>query len=376
VDYEPTRTPQGVTEALKANGLLGKPIGIYRIVAKSELPSPVWQGRIRRVSRHLQLQDEVTGLSLNLREVRSTLKEVTAALSFGAYGIVLDVRLPTRKSQIGEPHLIKNLGVFPADLNNRRYFSHLEIHGQADEGAWDPRTINLRVHQDLRRDIARALADPEQAGGGTMSFQGGNSWIEIYANRLDRLKAAIDALRMSLQLRADDIESVFHEVINRHPLLLDVYGICESKPRFIYPPGKSSPIGKTSLEPDFLITYPNQSYKLVEIERPSKLVATAQGQPRSEVSQAVFQTAEWKHYIKTHYQEMHSRYPGIQSNCKTAVIMSRTNQQGFKSIEEISAYKGLMMEQFNLDEFFTYDDLYDRACAVYALLSGLSPYVT
>lgn len=53
--------------------------------------------------------------------------------------------------------------------------------------------------------------------------------------------------------------------------------------------------------------------------------------------------------------------------------MSRTRQSAFKSAEDIGAYKGLIMEQFNIDEFFTYDDLYDRARTAYALLSGLTP---
>jgi hypothetical protein len=161
-----------------------------------------------------------------------------------------------------------------------------------------------------------------------------------------------------------------------HPLLLDVYGTCESKPQFTYPAGTTSPIGKTSLEPDFLIKYPDRSYKLVEIERPSKNVATAQGQPRAEVAQAVFQCAEWRHFIKTHYQTLSGRYPDIQARCKTAVVMSRTNQLSFKGIEDISSYKGLMMEQFKIDEFYTFDDLYDRARTAYQLLSGLLPTAT
>jgi len=215
--------------------------------------------------------------------------------------------------------------------------------------------------------------DPGQTRGGTISLGGGPSWTEVYSDRLERLRSAIAVLRAALLLKSDDIEAVFHETLQKHPLLLDVYGTCESKPQFVYPKGKTSPIGKTSLQPDFLITYPDCSYKLVEIERPSKPVATEQGQPRSEVAQAAFQTAEWRHFIKTHYQELHDRYPGIQSKCKTAVVMSRTNQQSFKNIDDIRAYTGLMMEQFNIDEFFTFDDLYDRACNAYALLSGLSP---
>jgi len=195
VDYEPTRTPPAVTETLKANGLLGKPIGIYRIVAKSEIPTPVWHGRVCNIGRQLERRDTVSAITLILREVRGTLKEVVSSLSFGAYGIILDIHLPTQQSQIGEPHLIRNFGVFPADLSNRRFFSHLEIHGQADAGAWDRRTVNLRVQQDIRRDLAGALADPGQSSGGTMAFGAGHSWVEIYSNRLERLRAAIGALR-------------------------------------------------------------------------------------------------------------------------------------------------------------------------------------
>ena len=38
VDYEPTVTPAHVSEILKENDLIGKNIGIYRIVAKKTLP--------------------------------------------------------------------------------------------------------------------------------------------------------------------------------------------------------------------------------------------------------------------------------------------------------------------------------------------------
>ena len=195
VDYEPTRTPPEVIGTLKTEGLLGKPIGIYRIVAKTKLPSQVWLGRVQSIVRLLERHDKATGITLNLWEVRGTLKEVISSLSFGAYGIILDLHLPTQKSQIGASHLIQNIGVFPADLNSRRFFHHLEIHGQSDACAWDMRTVNLRVQQDIRRDLARALAGLGQSGGGTMSFGGRPSWVENYSNRLERLRVAIAALR-------------------------------------------------------------------------------------------------------------------------------------------------------------------------------------
>lgn len=370
VDYEQTRTPAAVMDALAEHGLVGKPIGIYRIVAKSELPTAVWHGRIRGISRELKFRGKGNGISLHVREVKSSLKEVVQSLTFGAYGFVLDPHLPDHKSQIGDSHLTRNFGMFPADLNSRRFFAHMEIFGHADPCAWDPRTVNLRVQRDLRRDLASSLGNPERAGG-SMSFGDVPSWIEAYNNRLEHLRAAISELRAALQFEGDDIEAVFHSILAKHPLLLDVYGLSESKPDFSYPPGSISPIGKTKLQPDFLIRYPDQSYKLVEIERPSKAIATTQGQPRAEVAQAVFQTAEWKHFIKTHYQVIAERYPGIQAKCKTAVVMSRLHQQSFKNIVDARAYMGLMMEQFNIDEFLTFDDLLERACTAYALLSGL-----
>lgn len=371
VDYEPTLTPSEVTEALKAEGILGKPIGIYRIVAKTPIRQAVWRGEVPQIARETQTHDPELDVTLNLREVRTSLADVVNTLSFGAYGHILDIHLPKPTSPIGQPHLVRNLGIFTADLSGRRFFTHLEIHGQADSAAWDIRTVALRVHHDLRRDLATLLADPTQERGGSISLGGGPQWIEIYANRLERLRAAIAALRVALQSRYGDVESAFHDVLVAHPLLLDVYGTSESKPQFVYPAGTTSPIGKTSLEPDFLIKYPDGSYKLVEIERPSKNVTTAQGQPRAEVAQAVFQCAEWRHFVKTHYQTLSKRYPDIQSRCKTAVVMSRTNQLSFKGVEDISSYKGLMMEQFNIDEFYTFDDLYDRARTAYELLSGL-----
>jgi hypothetical protein len=373
VDYEPTRTPSTVTEMLKAEGIFGKPIGIYRVVAKTPMRQSVWCGRVLRVAREITASDPELRITLNVKEVRGSLAEVVNALSFGAYGHILDIHLPSPQSPIGRPHLIRNFGIFTADLEGRRFFTHLEIHGQADAAAWDMRTIQLRVQHDLRRDIASRLADPTQERGGSMSLGGGPDYFATYSDRLTRLGSSIEALRAALQTHADDVEALFHEVLLENPLLLDVYGACESKPKFLYPTGITSPIGKESLEPDFLIKYSDGSYKLIEIERPSKNVATLQGQPRAEVTQAVFQCAEWRHFIKTHYQTLAKKYPEIQTRCRTAVIMSRTNQVSFKEIEDVNAYKGLMIEQFRIDEFYTYDDLYDRARTAYELLSGLLP---
>jgi hypothetical protein len=191
---------------------------------------------------------------------------------------------------------------------------------------------------------------------------------------LGRLKQAIDDFRNVLLFQSHETEDVFHKLIEKHPILLDVYGSCESKPKLHYPDGELSPIGKTYVEPDFIVTYTDQSYKLVELERASKNVATKQGQPRAEVGQAAFQTAEWVHYIREHYSQIRNRYPGIHTKCKTSLIMSRSTQSSFNNVKNINRYKEMIIQQYTVDEFLTYDDLFDRACTAYTVLTGLSPH--
>jgi len=373
VDYEPTKTPAAVTQLLKQEGLLGKSIGIYRIVAKDSLEDATWRGEVTGITKSISVQDDGTGIHLNVNRVGGGLAKLVEQLTFGAFGKILDAHFPVENSAIGMPHVIEGMGVFPADLNNRRFLNRLEIYGQSDSCAWDVRLAHIRANLDVRNDFARSLSNPAGESGGSLLLGNPNAWIKSYTDRLQNLRMALAELRSALQVQGEGIESVFHQVLEKYPLLLDVYGQTESKPHFKYPDTSKSPIGKSYLEPDFLIRYPNRSYKLIEIERPSKQVATSQGQPTAQVGQAVFQTAEWKHYIKSHYQEIADRYPGIQSNCKTCVIMSRAQQRNLANEEVLHDYIGLMMDQFNIDEFLTFDDLYERTSYAYALLSGVQP---
>ncbi|MFM5379123.1 Shedu anti-phage system protein SduA domain-containing protein [Aeromonas dhakensis] len=374
VDVEPTKTPPEVFQIIKNNNLDGKPIGIYRIVSKKHIPNYVWRGRIKNVSVEKSINNTNLNVTLNLRKVETNLEELVCNLTFGAYGIVLDPHLPKKDSPFGEPHITEQMGFFPADLNNRRYFNYLEVYGYEDESGWDNRNIKLRVKNDLRRDFVKKMSHPDGESGGLMSFGSSNGWVENYTNRLGILKQAIDEFRDILQFQSYGTEDVFHKLIERHPILLDVYGSCESKPKLKYPNGDTSPIGKKYLEPDFIVSYPDQSYKLVELERASKNIVTSQGQPRAEVGQAVFQTAEWIHFIREYYSEIKNKYPGIHTKCRKCVIMSRSSQSSFKGVSDMGRYKEIIMSQYAIDEILTYDDLFERACSAYTILTGLSPH--
>ena len=180
VDLEPTKTPSEVTQIIEDNGLTGKSIGIYRIVAKEHIPSEVWKGKIKNISFQKTVVDDELNVSLHLTEVKTSLKKLVCNLTFGAYGIVLDPHLPDARSSFGEPYVIEKMGFFPADFDNRRFFNYIEIFGQSDIEAWDERIISLRVRNDLRRDFAKTLSSPEGNNGGSISMGATNQWVENY----------------------------------------------------------------------------------------------------------------------------------------------------------------------------------------------------
>ncbi|ABC29183.1 hypothetical protein HCH_02362 [Hahella chejuensis KCTC 2396] len=375
VDTEPTSTPEHIIDTLKENNIKGN-IGIYRCVAKDYIPTRIWRGRIKNISESRALTHEKLNITLNLTLVKTDLRDLVSSLTFGALGIIIDNYIINKELNLGEPTIIQKFGFFPADLNSRRFFNYLEIYNYSDEIGWSTRNIKLRISNDLRRDFARALSiSADEKVHGTLTLGSLNNWIENYTNRLSKLEKAINEFKGILLFQSDDKEETFHKLIENNPILLDVYGSCISKPQLHYPVDHKSPIGKKYLEPDFIVCYPDQSYKLIELERASKRVATVQGHPRAEVSQAAYQIAEWTDFISEHYNEIRNDYPGINSKCKTCIIISRSQQEKFSNIEDMNRYKGQLIRQFRVDEIITYDDLYERVCNAYTTLTGLSPSI-
>ena len=133
---------------------------------------------------------------------------------------------------------------------------------------------------------------------------------------LHAFEQAIEGLERLLAEQADADEEVFQNYLTENPLVLDVYGEVIPKPNFIYPEG-SSPLGKTFVQPDFLVRRHPSSYRLIELERPSKKMATKRGESRAEVTQAVFQIAEFKGLhpgaLRPVERQVSRHQPGVQN---------------------------------------------------------------
>jgi Domain of unknown function (DUF4263) len=186
---------------------------------------------------------------------------------------------------------------------------------------------------------------------------------------LDILASAADGLESLLNTRGGDPESVFHDYLFANPILLDVYGLAESKPRFICPPG--DPLGKTHVEPDFILKYPNLTYRLIELERPSHNLGTKQGHPPVGVTHAAYQIAEWTDYISRNYQLISARYPGIAGSYTSTIVIGRNSLNSIGNAKDVAHHKSLLRGQLNVNEVLTYDDLIEKARAAIRQLDNL-----
>jgi hypothetical protein len=368
VDYAQTKTPEWIVALLKAQGIYGKPIGIYRIVSKAELPAGVWHGRIEPIVAEAESTTEDT--KFVVRQTNLPRLDVIERLTFGAVGRILNFRIPGPESPFWVPHIIRSMGFLNADRTNRRFFNYLELVHHADDAAWDPRAIPTRVQADVRRDFGWAFGAASGEGGGTISFGEAQAWTQPFYDRLAILGTTLLDFANLLETQSGADERVFHDFIQANPILLDVYAEPISKPRWYYPTG-SSPLGKEYVEPDFVLKYPDGGYRLVELERPSKSLATAQGQPRAEVNQAAFQIAEWRAYIANHYDLLKEKYPGISIRQSATIVISRSTAASYGDSRDPRRYKELLASQYSGVDILTYDELLERAKQAYTRITSL-----
>lgn len=366
VDYEPSRTPAWVTELLSKNGLLGKQIGIYRIVSKQDLPERIWRGDLPAPIKQTKLKD---GSQIHIMQLDCDIDDAVARLTFGAFGRVLNVYLERNRANFWKPHIISRMGFFNAELTGKRFCNYIEVLPHIDRAAWDTRTIALRAAADVRRDFARFSGKEES--GATVSFGEYEQWVESYQRSLQKIWEAITEFEALLATNSDAVEDVFHQFLEKNPILLDPIGNVVSKPRLTYPKGKTSPDGKTYVEPDFIVASPSGSYRLIEIERASKNFATKAGHARQDLAQAAFQIAEWKQFIAQNYHVLEERFPNISENSPSAIILSRSTQKGFESEASLRSKVDQLKRQFNVEEILTYDDVLKNARSLYDKLSNL-----
>jgi hypothetical protein len=189
------------------------------------------------------------------------------------------------------------------------------------------------------------------------------------ANRLLAVSPVVEEFRSLIE--TEQREAEYQRYLEMHPELLDVYAVrVHPRPQFRYPEGRTSPIGKSYVEPDFIIEYPGRRYALVEIERPDAPFGTSRGQPAASVTAPAFQLAEWVSFIREFPSIVESGFPGLPLALKTLVVVSRSAvvAEG----RDATAYRQLVQSTFNIDELYFYDELAERAEVALARLAALT----
>jgi hypothetical protein len=339
-------------------------------------PPFIQNGTLPKVSRQTDISLE-DGRRITVIQYAVNLPSLLARLTFGWPDPLSTKPGGYKDSDYWQPFFVINC-TFSSEVSGiTRYYSYLEAMPQSNTSSWDRRSLWSRVKTDVRRDYLFSM-DGKIDGGIIRIFTDRmNVELKSFYDRLSLLNRDIEMFSELLDKQKNATESVFHDFLKQHPLLLDIYGIAESKPRWIYPDG-ASPIGKSYVEPDFIIRRPGNQYILVELERPNKHMATVQGQPRSEVNQATFQIGEWVSYIENHAALLIEKYPGIQiaKNRQTMVVMGRETQASFANRQDIIGYMQLVKNTYGTDQYLLYDDLIDRARQAYTRLSALGASAT
>jgi Domain of unknown function (DUF4263) len=377
-----SRVPQSVIDLLKSEGIYGKPIGIYRICFDKPVAAEVWSGTLPEPTERATVAP-AEGPTIDVSRIEIDCYTLVSRLTYGALGPILDIHLPDSRSDFWQPTIVRDLGFVTADREHRRFFSYLELLPHADISAWDERSAWARAKLDVRRDLEHAVVmsgkegatisvgEPIQSTSLQQLGLPAMHTAQAFADRLTSLESSITGFQYLLDHSDDASESIYQDFLTKHPLLLDIYGEVIPKPNFVYPMDES-PLGKRLVQPDFLIRRPGNHYMLVEIERPGKLMQTKAGQSRAEVGQAVFQIGEFKDFILDHYDRLKEKYPGINRNCSTRIVISRAREDRFGGRSNVRRQLQLLQQQHSgVDELITYDDLLDRAKAALAQLSAI-----
>lgn len=238
-----------------------------------------------------------------------------------------------------------------------------------EDAAWHPQGAPLRAYVDVERDFAHMLthvivvqqAESEKWTGLVVKGGAEPAYRVRHADSLEVLERLISGFQTILDAQTGAPEEVFHSYLREHPVLLDLYGSVRAKPRWHYPTD-ALPEDKAYVEPDFIIAYPDHTYRLVELERPDHALATAKGDPRAIVTHAAYQIAEWKEYVASNYQVMRDDYPGISQGVSSMLVVSQASEVHLEhSGRSLEQYLALLRGTFNVDVILTYDNLVSRA---------------
>ena len=191
IDEAHTRTPLSVRTLYSTNSSWKKPRGIARAILSDEIPGTVWTGHfLSGVS--IGEATTATGKLLQFFEYRRNFDSFLTNATFGFFGYIeSSLKIPEKYAATAF-EVVSNLGFFPADLKNTRFFYSLSIVTSPETFLEKPERredlLRTAIYRDLSRTIARQEFDVEDY---IRQFSSTVFWNPERKNKQDRLYDAV-----------------------------------------------------------------------------------------------------------------------------------------------------------------------------------------
>lgn len=346
-DTEPSRTPQWVHDVIRGQNLVGKNIGMYRVVGSADELEPIWNRKQTwKTTATLRYRNKL----YKFISVDANWRQTLSVITYGVFNPI--IKLPPIQSDQDAWDFIEihNIGFLTADRRLKAMVSYLRVVPMEPIGLASYSQPSTLAAMDFGRWLD---ASQHETTGGHLKI-GSTAHGGIIISKLEALEASISGLRILLNNKLDATEEEVHQFLVNHPILLDVYSDVSSKPPFLYPE-TSNNNEKKFVVPDFVLRQSDGRYVIIEIERPSKRLMIQCGQPSSKITQAAFQIVEFRTFVRDHHSVLQDRFPGIQQDVEYWLIVGRINQ-----LSRANALDQLR-NTYNVNRVFTYDDVLTRA---------------
>lgn len=328
--------------------------------------SPPWQGGDMPPSEYGE-RVRVENTAIQVNRYNLSLREIESYLFLGADLGLTDTAWWNPAGDYWQPMMLENVA-FVDEVSTRMVrVVRLEYYPHKANAAWDKRSAWVRVAADIARDFQSYQVAGAQLSGemnaqehpaGRVRFPGRT--VPMGPPFLDRIDRVVEVCRVFEQMLAENLpESAYHDFIHDHPFILDSHGFGISKPKFMFPQPSRHPTGKKYVEPDYVISYPDKTYRMIELERPDHPIFRRDSDQRAEVTHAVHQLGEWRRYVDVYGHLLEDDFPNIAGNYSCTIVIGRKSQEDM-SPEVLDEAMATLRAQNQGVEVLTYDSLIER----------------
>lgn len=175
--------------------------------------------------------------------------------------------------------------------------------------------VELVLSFDSDEDVASYVGSRFSAFWGEDSVSAAKELFAALSARWISVSKPVLEQYERLIVQQGDSEPAFQRFLTEHPLLLD--------PMAAQVWTQPSLFG--SRLPDFVVRRADDSYTVVEIERPSKPLVTGGGQLSADVTHAEQQAADYRSYLMQHFGDAQRHFPNFDDpDCLVVIGLERT----------------------------------------------------